>query len=131
MNYTYSTPQEAILSLEKAYSNNDLNAIIASKDFETEAKLMLEQTTYSYDLKDEEIIKETAKLLQLGLIKSLKENGFPNFNNLKTEFSEALKFRENIYVLNEKITYPDGTVYSNRIFVSKNDNLWRVVLIEE
>lgn len=131
MEYNYKTPEEAIISLEKAYSNNDLDAVIASKDFEAEALLMLEQASYNYDLSDKELIKETAKLLEQGLIKSLNDNGFPNFDDLEREFSPLERFRDNIYVIDEKIIYSDNTSYVNRIYVINRENEWKVVTIDE
>ena len=131
MKYSYKTPEEAIISLENAYSNNDLEAVIASKDFETEAILILEQVSNTFKITDKELIKETAELLELSLIKSLQENGFPNFENAEREFSDLQKFRDNIYVLNEKIIYPDNTSYVNKIYVINRENEWKVVTIEE
>lgn len=131
MEYTYNTPEEAIRSLEKAYDNKDLEAIINSKDFKEEAKLILEQTKYKNDLDNLELIYETAELLKLSLIKSIKENGFPDFSNLKSEIFNLEKFRSNIYVVNERITYPDGNIYETRIFLSFKENIWKIALVEE
>lgn len=131
MKYSYKTPEEAIISLENAYSNNDISAIIASKDFETEALLFLEQASYDYDLTDEVLIKETAKLLEVNLIQSLVENGFPNFNNLERVFFNLQKFRGNIYVIEERIIYSDGTFHNNRIFIINKNDEWKVVTADE
>lgn len=131
MEYSYKTPEEAIISLENSYSNNDLEAVIASKDFETEAILMLEQANYDYDLTDKKLVQETAELLKVSLVKSLQENGFPSFENLERDFSDLQKFRDNIYVLNEKIIYPDNTFHVNKIYVINRENEWKVVMIEE
>lgn len=129
--YSYNSPEEAIRSLEKAYTNEDLEAIINSKDFKTEALLILEQSTNKYDLNDEELVTEAAKLLELGMIQSLQENGYPDFSVLKSEISELQKVRDRLYVVNEKITYPDRTTYETRIFLSEYDGVWKVATIAE
>jgi hypothetical protein len=131
LNYSYTTPEEAIASLERAYTNNDLEGVFNSKDFIEEAKLILEQAKYDYDLSDEELLEATAELLQLGLTQSIQENGFPDFSNLRVEHSGLQEFREGIYVINEKITYPDDTIWETRIFLSCKNDVWKVVTIEE
>ena len=131
MKYRYKTPEEAIISLENAYSNKDFEAVVASKDFETEAIFMLEQATYAYDLTDKKLVQETAELLKVSLIKSLEENGFPSFENVEREFSDLQKYRDNIYILNEKIIYSDNTFYVNKIYVINLEHEWKVVTIEE
>jgi len=128
MKYNYTTPEEAVISLEIAYTNRNLEAILASKDFETEARLILESK--SYEITDE-IILEVAKLLELSLIKSLQDNDYPNFAAARREFSELNKLKDNIFFLEERIFYPDSTCHINKIFLSNNDNLWKVAMVEE
>ena len=129
--YSYTTPEEAIKSLETAYTNNDLAAIINSKDFICEAKFILESAAIEYDLDDDEIVLETAKLAELSLILSLQKNGYPDFTDLKSEIYDLQRFRENIYFVNERISYPDGFVYVTRIFLTLKNDVWKVALIEE
>ena len=128
MQYKYSTPEEAIISLEQAYTNKDLENILSSKDFISEAKLILEQKSYEFT---NEIISEVAELLRLSLIKNLEDNGYPNFGSARHEFSETEWLKDNIFILEEKIFYPDNTFYINKVFVSKNSNIWKVAMIEE
>lgn len=130
MTYNYNTPQNAILSLELAYSNKDMDAIINSKDFVAEAKIILGQASYDYDLSDAELISETVELLKLSLINSLKENGFPDFTGARVEFSEV-SHDGDLYSIYETIIYPDGTVYKNRIFLTFNGTDWKVATVEE
>ncbi|TRW22375.1 hypothetical protein FMM05_17875 [Flavobacterium zepuense] len=128
--YNYDTPENAILSLEKAYSDKDLENVLNSKDFKTEAKLILEQSNFKDDI-SAELIDETARLGKLLLIKALQENGFPDFSNLKCEFYNLQRFRDNIYVIEEKITYPDDSVHTTRIFLTVTDDVWKVAVVEE
>lgn len=129
--YDYSTPEAAIISLEQAYTFEDLEAVVNSKDFVEEAKLILGNTSVGYDLADEELITESAKLLELALIKSLDENGFPDFSYSERKFFNLKEFRKNIFVIHEDIKYPDGTLYQYRIFLSCKNSIWKVVMVEE
>lgn len=128
MEYKYNTPEEAIISLEKAYSKKDLDKVMSSKDFATEARLILEQKSYKITTK---IVNEVANLLELSLIKNLEDNGYPNFDAARREFSELSKLKDNIFFLEERIFYPDNTCHINKVYLSNNDNLWKVAMIEE
>lgn len=128
MDYKYKTPEEAIISLEKAYSNEDLQKIIDSKDFKTEARLLLEQT--SIEITDD-IIEEVSKLLELKLVENLQENGFPNFEEARREFSELNHLKDNIFFIEERIFYPDNTSFVSKLFLSNNNDLWKVAMVEE
>jgi hypothetical protein len=131
MNYNYSSPQEAIISLEEAYTNNDLHAVIALKDFRAEARLILEQRNVEYDLNDAELISETAVLLELSLVTQLEKNGFPDFTGVRREFSDLYEIEGNIYAIMEELIYPDGTFFVNKIFLSVNESVWKVAMVEE
>ena len=56
--YNYDTAENAILSLEKAYSNKDLENVLNSKDFKTEAKLILEQSDIKDDISAKLMMKQ-------------------------------------------------------------------------
>ncbi|WP_268849234.1 hypothetical protein [Flavobacterium aestivum] len=127
MEYNYNTPEEAIISLEKAYSNKDLENIIASKDFETEAKIILHRSNIALT---KEAIKETAELLELSLIDHLQSNGYPNFEDVKRKFSDLREIENNLYFLYETLHYDDGESYKNKIFLTLINNKWRVAMTE-
>ena len=129
--YKYNSPIEAIVSLEIAYTNNDLDAVLDSKDFKTEAILVLKEAAFNYDINDKDIVSETAKLLELSLIQSLKENGYPSFKNVEREFSELKMISGNVYFIEEKLFFPNKVNYANKIFLSFNYPFWKVAMIEE
>jgi len=129
MEYTYKTPEEAIISLELAYTNQDLEAIMSSKDFVAESLILLERATYDYDTSDTSIVEETAELLKLSLIQ--QENGFPKFENIKREFTEIQHLKDNIYHLEETLLYPENTSFKNKVYLSNTNGLWKIVMIEE
>jgi hypothetical protein len=128
--YKYDTPENAIISLENAFCNKDLVNILLSKDFLTEAKILLRQASSEYDLNDETIIFETAELLKLSLIQYIQENGFPNFNNVVREFSEMKEIEPNLFSIIEVLNYPNADKFTNTIYLSKLNNDWKVVMID-
>jgi thiamine kinase-like enzyme len=131
MNYNYNSPTEAIISLENAYTNKDLDGIITSKDFIAEAKLILKDASYNYDINDTKIVNETAELLKTALVQSLNENGFPSFKDVKRTFSELKELNDNIYFIEEKLSFPSNLNYTNKIYLSNNKEVWKVAMIEE
>ena len=131
MRYKYDTPLHAIESLEKAYNNEDLEGIMNSKDFKTEAFMMLKSLGPPYNPCDDELLIETEKLLKLGLIESIQENGYPDFTNIKIELTEIQHIKNNIYFTTEKIIYPDSSFFENKIYLTLNNGTWKVATIEE
>jgi hypothetical protein len=128
MSYNYNTPEQAIISLENAFSNKDIVNVIASKNFEAEAKIVLQRTNVELD---EETVDLTAKLLELSLVEYILNNGFPDFSMVKRQFSELSEIGNDLYFIEETLIYEDGKTYSNIIFLTVEDNKWKVAMNEE
>lgn len=128
MNYNYDTPEQAIISLENAYSKMDIANVIASKDFITEAKITLQRADFELN---EATIAETAKLLELSLIENIQNNGFPDFTDVKRQFSEIREIDNELYFLEETLEYENGDTYINIVFLTVKDRKWKVVMTEE
>ena len=129
MDYKYDTPENAVISLETAFCNEDLDAVLLSKDFFTEAKIILRQTNYQYDLNDKELLDETAEILKLSLIQYVKENGFPDFKNIKRNFSDFMEIEPGVFSIIEVLDYPNGDSFTNTIYLSKTGAEWKVVMV--
>jgi hypothetical protein len=127
MNYNYDTPEQAIISLENAYSKMDIANVIASKDFIAEAKITLQRADFECT---EATIAETAKLLELSLIENIQNNGFPDFTNANRQFSEISEIDNNLYFLEETLEYESGETYTNIVFLTVIDRKWKVVMTE-
>ncbi|HEY6161303.1 MAG TPA: DUF2314 domain-containing protein, partial [Bacteroidia bacterium] len=78
-----STPEGAILCLEDAYDEQNLEKAIRCKDFIMEARMMLSKLKMPVD---DALIDSTAEVLQLSFVKQLKDNGFPSFKGLRRAF---------------------------------------------
>ena len=65
--HDFSTPEGALLKLEDAYRARDIEGAVACKDFRREADMMLSRMG-SPLVKDEEMVSEIAKVLELSLI---------------------------------------------------------------
>lgn len=118
------TPEGAILSIEKAYNNKDVDAAIACKDFYEEAKSLLSVMNMEID---QDIINETAEVLQLSFINSIEENGFPDFSTVKNAFPERKKIDDTHWVITEVCWYPDGGKSVQLLNTYKSPKGWVVL----
>lgn len=120
----FTTPEGAILSLENAYDEKDIDKAIACKDFEAEAALMLQKL--NKEIVSPEIISKTAEVLKLSFIKHIEEE-MPSFKNIKRAFPSRQKISDNEYVITEVCYYPDGGKSSQKLTTYLSDNGWRVL----
>ncbi|MNR28778.1 hypothetical protein D3C85_1461200 [compost metagenome] len=126
--YNYYTPEQAIISLETAFSKKDIVNAVASKDFKAEAKIVLQRTNVEIN---EETVDLTAKLLELSLVEYILENGFPDYSKVKRQFSELSKTDDDMYYIEETLIYENGQTYSNIVFMTVENKKWRVAMHEE
>ena len=124
----YETPEGALLSLEKAYDNDDLEAAINAKSFNKEAEFMLKKRV-DFEI-DDDLIKQTAEVLELGFIKEMKENGMPKFTNIRRAFKRQMISDEHC-IVTEICVYPDGGKSIQKLSTYKVNNQWKVVALEE
>jgi uncharacterized protein YegJ (DUF2314 family) len=123
-----STPEGAILSIEDAYAEQDLERVISCKNFEMEATFMLAKNKALDRLaNDRMIIAETAKAFKLNFIKFIDENGFPNFNNVQRAFSKREFVNPDLCIVTEVCRYADQTKSIERIYCGRGDNQWYVM----
>ncbi|MBB6235813.1 uncharacterized protein YegJ (DUF2314 family) [Pedobacter sp. AK013] len=118
------TPEGAILSIEKAYNNKDIDAAIACKDFFEEAKSLLSVMKMEID---QDIINETAEVLKLSFINNIEENGFPDFSTVQNAFPERKKVDETHWVITEVCWYPDGGKSVQLLNTYKSSKGWVVL----
>lgn len=121
-----STPEAAIKALEAAYISKDLDAALAAKDFQEEARLML--TNINPELSnDPSIVKQTAEVLELGFKKEIKDKGFPDFKALKCTLSAPIELSATLVRVHESCLFTDGGTSEQDLYVFKSANGWRVV----
>lgn len=118
------TPEGAILAIEKAYNNKDIDAAITCKDFFEEAKSLLSVMKMEID---QDIINETAEVLKQSFINNIEENGFPDFSTVQNAFPERKKVDETHWVITEVCWYPDGGKSVQLLNTYKSPKGWVVL----
>jgi len=120
----FETPEGAILALEEAYDNDDLEKAMHCKDFHKEAELMLKKTV-PIEV-DTELIEKTAELLRLSFIKNMNDHGMPKFKDVKRAFKRQ-KISDEHYIITEICYYSDGGKSEQKLTIFKINNQWKVL----
>jgi uncharacterized protein YegJ (DUF2314 family) len=127
--HDFSTPEGAILCLEDAYDEQDLEMAVACKNFTEEARLLLMK------MKDwgsgNDILETTAEVLRLGFIKNLLEQGFPVFKDIRRAYPHRKRITDNLYLITEICIYPDGGKSSQQLYTFREEDGWRVLNVAE
>lgn len=104
-----STPEGAILSIENAYSLNNMDQILEYKNFKREALVMLAGRENIDKTNLEELASSVSKALESEFLSSFTKNGFPNFNGVKRSFPLRDKINDKHFIITEICRYPDGS----------------------
>ena len=119
------TPEGAILCLEDAYSAGDIDAALACKDFETEARMLLDQVP-SMAGYYEGLLDQTAQTLRLSFEAHLRAGGLPSFEGFEHAFPEREFIDKDTVVVSEICYHPDGRVTLDRLVATRHGAEWRV-----
>jgi hypothetical protein len=103
-----STPEAALAALEDAYNRKDIEAAVGAKDFTCEAREMLVSLKSFSDSPDDELVKQTADVLELAFRKQMEVQGFPDFTEIRCKVVSKKKLRDDLVELVEECLFRDG-----------------------
>lgn len=118
------TPEGALLAIEQAFTEKNLDRVLACKDFHAEAYLMLSKLKFEVD---QDIIDTTAEALEASFMQYLDENGMPDFSNKISVFTHREKVTEQYWIITEICIYNNGYRSVERSYTYKSDNGWKVL----
>jgi hypothetical protein len=121
----FTTPEGAILCLEDAYRQQDVDAACACKDFLIEATLLLRESAPE-TADDPAIQRQTAEVLQLAYRKEISAN-WPNMDGIETFFIERQDYDRGIVIVVEFLRFPDGSFQEANLRVAQTADGWRVL----
>lgn len=119
-----STPEGAILSLEDAYRQQDIDRAIACKDFKVEAAYIVRDKAA---LGSPDAIDKIAQTLEMAYRAEMKQ-GFPDFNGVTSSFPKKKDIGGGKVVVTEVCKFRDGTTSSQDLMVAKTDSGWKVMI---
>jgi uncharacterized protein YegJ (DUF2314 family) len=123
--HDFATPEGAILCLEDAYDEQDIERAVSCKNFVEEARMLLRKMNDS--LNNEDILHATADVLRLAFIKSLKDEGFPLFTGINRAYPQREKITDDLYLITEVCVFPDGGRSTQKIYTFRDDEGWKVL----
>jgi hypothetical protein len=124
----FSTPQGAVLRLEDAYRQRDIDACVAAKDFAIEAELMLRRLLEGKNIPlDESLISAAASTLEMAYRAEFTDGRFPDMAGTESSFEDPEIVSDGILLVTEHVRYPDGTLSSQRLLVAETSSGWRVL----
>lgn len=124
----FLTPQGALKSLENAYKNENIEAAVAAKNFDYEARKLLENL--KVDVIDNALIKNASETLELAFREHIKKAGFPNFKELKCTIFNTKQLASDLVELSEKCTFQNGNSVEDIVHVAKSNGKWGVVILQ-
>lgn len=131
MDIDLSTPEKALHLLENAYRAKNLELALACRNFDHEAELMLYHLAKNNSAKkdSEEYLSQPSTRSQLAEAIKAKweQEGPPNFDGISSKISSAEHYDGKFYIVTESGRYPDGRGFSQRLFMSHQDNKWAVL----
>jgi len=124
------TPEGAIMLIEEAFDEDNIEKALGCKDFSIEAQMMLKKIMkQDLDLNNE-MVQKTAETLKLSFIAHLQKNGMPKFNGIKRAFPKREKISDNHFIITEICYQPDGAVTGQKLNTYKTDDGWKVLAPE-
>lgn len=124
----FDTPENAVRALEEAFKSRDIEAAVHAKDFDAEARLMLQRINPDM-ARDPEIVKQTAEVLKLGFRKEIEIDGFPDFTGLSCSLAKPIEVGENLVKIVETCRDVSGAKSTHILHAFKGAKGWRVVVV--
>jgi hypothetical protein len=119
-----TTPEGAILSLEDAYRQGDIEKAVACKDFKVEAAHMMREKP---GLGSDEVLAKLGETLELAYRAQMK-GGFPDMKGVTSTFPKKKDLGEGKVVVTEVCRHLDGGITKQDILVAKTDAGWKVMI---
>jgi hypothetical protein len=125
----FSTPEGAVLCLEDAFRQRNIEAAIACRDFTTEARLWLQDRGHLSNEQKTASLPETIQAMEKSFRNALTKGLPADWILGKSYFLPHEPLAEGIVLVNKYTHMPEGGLYSQQIVVAKTGNDWRTVKI--
>lgn len=125
-----ATPEGAVLSIENAYRNKDLKAVLKCKDFKIEAQMMFVDLGME-ELADRKTISETAKTLEAAFRSEIVAC-WPDMEGMEIRCTKQTPVSDTVVVVTEIQLLANGKAASeSHIRVAKTKGGWKVLNVVE
>lgn len=124
-----SSPERALKALEDAYVRKDIEAAVAAKDFQFEARAMLGALKNLPGPPDDQLVQQAAEVLELSFRQQMKTSGFPAFAGLQCGVVRKKQLRADLVQLVEECIFPDGGKSTGTLHAARSAAGWRIVVL--
>ncbi len=125
-----TTPEGAVLVLQAAYADRDVNAAVNAKDFRIEAELWLKENYPDRDTST--FIDDMAGVFEGNFRKDIQENGFPDFTGLATAFVKTHPESDTLSRVWVRYSDVNGKSFQQVLRVARTGKGWKVInLVKE
>jgi hypothetical protein len=121
----FSSPEQALQSLEDAYRTKNLDNVLMCKDFKLEARFLMKQQG-PRDVSDE-MVARYAKTPEKQFARRLAD-GFPEWSGVKARIIRKKELSEEMVVLTEELALPNEEEMTQEILVGKSTDGWKVLV---
>ena len=121
----FTTPEGAILCLEDAYRRRDIEAAVAAKDFDKEARMLLLNSGFKNVINDE-VVAKMSEVLEMSF-RAHTTAQWPDFDGLESFFPKKVEISDGVVAVTEVCRFPDGFFSRQEIYASNTADGWRVV----
>ena len=123
----FDAPEDAVLALEQAYAQKNVESVVAAMDFVEEGRQMLQKINPTL-ANDPTMVKQAAEGRELAFRDELRTKGFPDFVRLKCSFVGKMQIAPGLVELRQQCVSPEGAKSVQDLLVVKSELGWRVTL---
>jgi hypothetical protein len=120
-------PDDALRRIEDAYRAKDVELAVACKDFEREARLMLDQLRPGMS-SDAELLRKTAETLEQAYRAEVKKTGLPDMKGVRCTVTKKEPGPGDLVRLTERCVWPDNHESVDGVTVAPSKMGWRLVI---
>jgi len=120
----FAGAEAAQRALETAYFHEDLEAAVAARDFNYEARAQLAS---SHAAADADRVAQAALVLELSYRKRLKLEGFPDVRDRACALRGRTAVRADLVKLEQECTLADGSLRRETSYAAHTAAGWRIV----
>ena len=120
-------PEDALRRLEDAYRTKDVELAVACKDFEREARLMLDQLRPGMS-SDAELLRKTADTLEQAYRSEVKKTGLPDMKGVRCTVAKKDPGPGDLVRLTERCVWPDNHERVDVVTFAPSKMGWRLVM---
>ena len=121
------TPEDALRRIEDAYRAKDVELAVACKDFDREARLMLDQIRPGTS-SDAELVKSAAQTLEQAYRAEMKKTGLPDMKGVRCTVVKKEPGAGDLVRLTERCVWPGPKDSVETVTVAPSKAGWRLVM---